>query len=196
MGQRATLVFDQTFEDLSRRFNASARVNAAKIPVSLYNDYLDLYRRSEHMHEKLVMVMEDGEHQLCMEEGRGRFRLPEEGYLEPEVRDLKNILKSFQPYYTARPQRETVWLERDQIQGFFNLFSKDYDIVHSVLEMLRVTDYLPYHRHLKEQGIRYAGPTSLQEIVNVFVGVARTHGHQSAYIEELWTDRQRRLFPN
>lgn len=184
MGQRVTLVFDHTLDDLARSFNVSAKINAAKIPHKLYNTYLDLFRRSGAMHDKLVAVINDGEHQLCMEEGRSSFVLPSTERMEKHVGLLHGIMKSFDPFRTDR-DKEGVWLDRKQISGFFKLFSKDYDIVHETLDALRTTEYIRYHKHLRDNGIRYAGPSSLQEVFSVYVGVARVHGRQRAYMEDL-----------
>lgn len=190
MGERVQIIFDRPFVDLTKDFNVGGRINAATVPGYLYNEYVDLYRRSDDMHRKLEMVMDDGEHQLAMEEGMDFFKLPNTRYLRKELGELRGILDSFDPYHTTFGKSGKVKLKDVQIQGFFNLFAKDYDIVHGLFETFRNTDYLKYHRHLRDvQKVKYAGPTSLQEIVNVFFGIARAQNKQRAYLKELAAPR-------
>lgn len=186
MGERAQLVFDKSFVDLTKEFNVGGKINTVKVPNSLYKEFLDLYRRSKRMHDKLLSVIDDGEHILIMEEGRDFFKLPNDHYLRPELAELRTLLNSFSPYDAPRQKNGRVCLRPDQIQGFFNLFAKDYDIVHDLFETFRNTDYLKYHRYLRdERGVKYAGPTSLQEIVGVFFGLARAQNKQRAFMREL-----------
>lgn len=184
MGERGQLVFDTPFVDLVREFNVGGRINSVTLPYDLYKEYVRLYRRSVDMHKKLLSVMGDGEHQLILEEGRDKFTLPANDIFAEDLNDLNRIIKSFDPFGVTFSHGK-VKLSDTQLQGFFDLFSKDYDVVHNLFEMFRATDYLKYHRHLRNEGIKYAGPTSLQEIMNVLVGVAHAHHRQNAYIKEL-----------
>lgn len=186
MGERAQLIFDKSFAQLAREFNFQTRVNAVSIPSSLYQEFVTLYKRSEALHDKLSTVLNDGEHVLIMEEGRDFFRLPPSRYLDKELVALKSALISFDPYKVQHQSNGTVRLRDTQVQGFFDLFSRDYDVVHKLFEAFRHTDYLKYHKYLRdERQVKYAGPNSLQEILNVFFGLARAQNRQRAYLREL-----------
>lgn len=185
--QRKLCIFDTPVSELAEEFNLRGRLKGVEVPKALYHEFLRLYRNSQKLHDKLILVLEDGEHRLVMEEGRGRFDLPPDDYLTDDLNELAGLLKSFDPYRVESAKgKEKVFLTARQIQGFFSLFAKDCDIYHSVFEALRDTEYLKYHRHLRDvDHVKYAGPTSLQEVVDVYIGVARAHNKQRAYLLEL-----------
>lgn len=185
--QRKLCIFDTPVTELAEEFNLRGRLKGVEVPKTLYNEFLRLYRNSQRLHDKLALVMGDGEHQLIMEEGRGRFDLPPDDYLTEDMAELGRLLKSFNPYYAETAKnKEKVFLTTQQIQGFFSVFAKDSDLYHGIFEALRNTEYLKYHRHLRDvDHVKYAGPTSLQEVVDVYIGVARAHNRQRAYLLEL-----------
>lgn len=191
MSQRALTVFDRTLNDLAAEFNYTS-LRRIEIPVPLYKQFLKLYDRAMDLREKLSMVMDDGEHRLLLQEGRARttFNLPHEDFQRPENECLGAVLKSFNPYKISRINSDYVSLQPEQVQGFFQTFSSAHNVVHSVFDMFRQTDYIDYQRHLRDNlGIKYAGPTSLEELVGVYYTLARTNKMQKAYLEELGQGR-------
>ncbi len=188
MSQRALTLFDRPLNDLAAEFNYTTPLRRIEIPVSLYTQFIRLYERAHGLREKLALVMDDGEHRLLLQEGRltTAFNLPHEDFQRPENDQLGFFLKSFNPYSVKRRSKEYVSLQPAQVEGFFHVFSAAHNVVHNVLDMFRQTDYLPYQRYLRDElGVKYAGPTSLQEIVGFHFTLARTHKMQKAYLEEL-----------
>lgn len=188
MSERALTVFDRPLKDLAEEFNYTTPLRRIEIPVALYTQFLKLYDRARDLREKLTMVMDDGEHRLLLQEGRltTAFNLPHEDFQRAENDQLGAFLKSFNPYSVARRTKEYVSLQPAQVEGFFHVFSAAHNVVHGVFDMFRQSDYLQYQRYLRDElAIKYAGPTSLQEIVGFHFTLARTHKMQTAYLAEL-----------
>lgn len=186
MSQRALCVFDRPVQSIAQEFNKCG-FRYHEVPYPLYAHYIDLYKKSEILHDKMAATMNDGEHRLLMEEGRrDGFQLPPDDYLDVDLKCIKKALNAFDPYHARSFKNGNIKLSAGQIQGFFTLFSAGYDMFHTVAEAVRHTDYLKLHRYMRdERGIKYAGPTALQELVNVYIGVAKTNRQQINYLQKI-----------
>ena len=182
MGARGLYFFDRRWGDLAREFGLCARMSEIYLPSSLYNTYLTAYSRADAMQRQTLLVLGDGEHQLIMDEGRDFFKLPDTHALRKDLDELRLILDSFNPYHAPRLADGRVRLKNNQMDGFFQTFSKALDVTHESFEMFRNSDYLRLFRYLRDdRKVSYAGPTSLYELVMAYYGVARVYVEQSKY---------------
>lgn len=186
MAQRALCIFDRPVQSIAQEFNKCG-FRYHEVPNPLYARYLGLYKKSEILHDKMKETMEDGEHLLLMEEGRRHgFDLPSDDYLQDDLKSLKKALKAFDPYQARVYKHADVRLSAEQIQGFFNVFTADYDIFHAVAETIRYTDYMKVHRYMRDvRGVKYAGPAALQVMLDVFVDLSHTHKKQIEYLKQI-----------
>ena len=59
-------------------------------------------------------------------------------------------------------------------------------VIDEIGTMFRTTDYIAYHKYLRDEfGIKYAGPTSLNEIVAANAGLYRAFAAQMGYLKPL-----------
>ncbi len=186
MSQRGLCVFDKPVQSIAQEFNKHS-FRYHEVPYPLFRHYADLYQKSERLYDKMHLTLNDGEHILLMEEGkRDGFQLPSDDYLDIDMKSVKKALTAFDPYRPKSIKDGKVKLSAEQIQGYFTLFAADYDMFHTVCEAIRHTDYLKLHRYMRDvRGVKYAGPTALQEAVDVYVGLARTNKQQIKYLQEI-----------
>lgn len=197
LGAHGQTIFNSSVADLARSFNIAAPVPQVCLPTKLYSQFLHLYRRSYAMHDGLKAVIEDGEHRLAMEEGQADFRLPAPDYLEEEVAEFGKALKAFQPFaFTPAKKPDHVWLRSSNIDGFLNVFTKTRELILDVAEVLRNSDYLHYHRYLRDvQQVKYAGPVCLQQLFDAEIVLIQTHRAQHGYLDGIRQEAaQRKLY--
>jgi hypothetical protein len=178
---------------LNDQFNAVARCGAdtsknrwISVNKDLYDTYLKLYFRSLQLVDKLDCILKDGEHQLCMEEGlKDGWHLPQPDFMADDVAQLKSFMKELDPFY-AIPMKnsDNVRVSAKLAVQMHHLLQIDILMVGKLFDMFRHTEYLNYHRELKSKGIKYAGPTSLGEIVNTYMMMAHTHNKTEKYLQQ------------
>lgn len=179
-------------DKLSEQYNAIASKPAdcgnRKIAVGkdLYDTYIKLYFRSLHLAQKLEQIVNDGEHQLCMQEGRDAgWNLPKGDYMREDVLRLKSFLKGLDPFNSVSCRGGShVKISAHMAVDMHHLLQINILMVGKLFDMFRETDYLNYHRELKAKGFKYAGPTSLSEIVNIYMQSAHTQNKTQHYLQQ------------
>ncbi|MBU0800022.1 MAG: hypothetical protein KKA05_03380 [Alphaproteobacteria bacterium] len=151
------------------------RAGAVVITRALYDAYLDQYNLSQKLARDMEEVMNHREHAMIMEEGRVlRYALPdEEGFLA-EMNIYRDFLNSFNPHDVLALKDGRVRVPLRTARGLHFMGEYNRELVdHVLLEVLR-TEYLRRFTDLKEAGIPYAGPTALQQTVDVLSAHTRT----------------------
>lgn len=155
------------------------------VEKDLYDKYIRLYHWTRVLCDKLDAVIEDGEHRLCMDEGRETgWNLPHPDFMKDDVAEMKKLLKSLDPFRVSMTKDGKVRANVTLAVGMHYMAEADRLMIHKLFDMFRTTDYLPYHRDLRERGIKYAGPTSLGEIFNTMLYLAHTNNYTNRYIQE------------
>jgi hypothetical protein len=175
---------------LKEHFDAVSNVpencGTRKITVSkeLYNAYIKLYFRSLQLAKKLECILNDGEHQLCMDEGqKDGWNLPDHDYMHDDVNHLKTVLKKLDPFRSIPIHNGShVKISAHLAVEMHHLLQINILMSAKLFDMFRESEYLPFHRDLRERGIKYAGPTSLSEIVNTYMQSAHTYNKTQKYL--------------
>lgn len=179
-------------QQLTEHFEAAAALDARgkgrKISVGkdLYDTYLRLYFRSKQLCDKLESIINDGEHQLCMEEGRNDgWNLPQPDFMKEDVQRLKQFLKELDPFNSMHHNNgRNTRISAKLAVNMHHLLQINIIMINKLFDMFRETDYLSYHRELKAKGVKYAGPTSLGEIVGTYFMMAHTHKKTQKYLQK------------
>lgn len=154
------------------------------VDKDLYSKYLRLYHFSVAMCRKLDEVIEDGEHRLGMEEGSDHgWILPDPDFMREDVDAMKEFLNDLDPFHVQHLKSGRVKASGKLAIGMHYMVELNRLMVKKLFHMFRTTDYLKYHRHLRDRGIKYAGPTSLQEVVDAFFFSAHTKNYTQKYLE-------------
>ncbi len=160
------------------------RAKALRIPRPVYDAYVDLYRQSVRLAVALRNVIEDGEHCLAMEEAAAQgHRLPDLAEFSEELRQYIEFLNSFDPYGALSSQSGEILLPYRTAQNLLAMVHYNCLMLSRVLMGCFETDYMKHFKKLKEDLIPYAGPTALQEAVDLIGGLARARTqHESARV--------------
>jgi len=177
---------------LKEIFDAAAALDKTKfrnrsviVEKDIYDKYIRLYHWTRALCDKLDAVIEDGEHRLGMEEGRQTgWNLPDPDFMKDDVTAMKKMLRSLDPFGVTHTQDGRVRVNVTLAVGMHYMAEADRLMIHKLFNMFREKDYLPYHRHLRDMGIKYAGPTSLGEIFNTMMYLAHTKSYTKKYMDD------------
>lgn len=141
------------------------------IPNRLYHAMHEFYGRSLALADALETLLEDGEHQLICAEARAK------GYRLPDMDDLRHDLESYSEFlqgfdaYNVRPHKNgQVKMAKATAEGHrANLHYSNF-MFRRLWQSCFETDYMNYFTDLRRMGVKYAGATALQEMVNILSG--------------------------
>ncbi len=162
-----------------------SRTSGIIIDRDLYDAYLSQYHHGQRMAMAMETVLNDGEHQLVMEEARrAGYKLPDEQAFRRELDDYRAFLNGFNPYDVKMTHDGRVRVPLRTARAFHFMGEYNYALVEHVLVSVLHTQYLRRFTDLKQAGFPYAGPTALQETVNMLAAHNMTARQEA---------RQRRL---
>lgn len=150
-------------------WNERIRIRRLKVHPAIFAAYVDLYDCARIMAQKMDDVLDHPEHKMIMREAEeGGYRMPDIAPIRARNEILKIYLKSAEPF------RDVV--ERDGLIEFpaqtaCNLHMVAYQcslMIDDVCRNIRESDYMPWFGVLKKLEVPYSGPTSLQEVFNVW----------------------------
>lgn len=184
--KKINIQLKEQFDSVTAIPRQSADGRWVTVSRDLYDAYLKLYFLSHKLCKKLDAILKDGEHQLCMEEGlKDGWHLPQPDFMGNDVAQLGQFLKELDPF-AAYPLAgsDRVKVPAKMAVQMHHLLQIDILMVSKLFDMFRSTQYLDYHRELKAKGIKYAGPTSLSELVSTYMMMAHTHNKTAKYLEK------------
>lgn len=195
MEERAKSVFDRSFETLAREFDLRANVVGIYLPQPLFKEFLHLYHVANRLERGMTAVLQDGEHQLFLEEGRKLgFHLPDVSLLVDSLESLGHAVKAADPFGIMSRDDDQVSLSSDQAQGLLSLASKTHDVVHDVFDTLRGSNYMSCLRHFRDVlHTPYAGGTALKDAVSAYFSLCRIQKQYSKFTHAVHDERDRFL---
>lgn len=138
----------------------------------LYNYHLNLYRDIHIMLNQQDKVLHDGEHRQVVLEGlQMKMRMPRTELFKLRVAALRAHMNTYDPrHVTHRPHDKVeVPIHIARAMNATMLLATAY--VHDYFSEIKRSDYIKRLRQLKQAGFPYAGPGSLQETFNTYVGL-------------------------
>ena len=171
-----------------------SKVTTVQVHPGIYNAYLILYIECCTLVERMDAVLDDGEHCLLVEEAtQSGFKMPDIEFMRDRTNELRDALMVFNPYNVRIFRDGMVLLPIESARGFYNVAASGQKIVSGVFDAIEKTNYLSWFTVLKNMGAPYSGPTSLQEVINVWAGIdrgahsERTYAHPKA-LPRSWFD--------
>jgi hypothetical protein len=170
------------------------RIASLRVPMQVYDAHLKIYRLSLYMAEALKAVLEDGEHQLAMDEAAEiGYRLPDMETFRQELDGYLDFLKSFNPYHVKYVGQDEVHMPYKTARAMQGLVHYNCLMLSRVLSGCFETEYLKHFKTLKEDCIPYAGPTAIQQAFNLIGGLADASAKRERH--KVMTIRERALVP-
>ncbi len=155
------------------------------IPNDLYHVLHDFYGRALGLAEAMQTVLDDGEHQLILEEARaaGR-RMPDIDGIRKELTEYRDFLRSFDAYNATPFRNGFVKMGLSTVQGHRETLIRSSVMLKNLWQGCFDTDYMDYFTTLKENGVPYAGQTALQQMMNVAIGFVKADKANDKYQRE------------
>lgn len=145
------------------------------IDGNLYAAYIEQYHYAHRMLLALQSVVDDGEHQLIMEEARrAGYKLPDEAIFRRELETYRDFLNSFNPYDVRVARDGRIRLPMRTARSLYFMAEYNQALGQYILGSVLRTEYLRRFTELKRAGFPYAGPTALQETADLLMAYGRT----------------------
>lgn len=148
---------------------SDAKIRSVMVHAEVYRGYMWLYSCAFHMVQQTEKVLDDARHQEILVRG------PMLGYVMPDAEiirkttaELRRALEGFDPN-EAGMVNGRVSLPIKTARGLYNMACLSDRLIDEVFMSIRKSEYMLWIRALKATGEIYDGPTSLQEVVDVFV---------------------------
>lgn len=163
-------------------WNEGIRIRRLKVHPAIFAAYVDLYDCARIMAQKMDDVLNHPEHKMIMREAEERgYRMPDIAPIRARNEILKIYLKSAEPFRDVVEREGAIEFPA---QTACNLHMVGYQcslMIDDVCRNIRESDYMPWFGVLKKLEVPYSGPTSLQEVFNVWgslvTSIQKQHHH-------------------
>lgn len=153
--------------DLTQDF---PRAKSFTMSAALHELHLDLYRDVHIMLDQQDKVFKDGEHRQLIEEGlQMNMRMPHISVFKLRVDALRAHINTYNPFEAKTNDKGRVTVPVHVARGMNATLLLASCYVHDYFSELANTDYAKRIRQLREAGVPYAGPCSLQETFNTYI---------------------------
>ncbi len=153
----------------SEKWHDSIRIGRVKMHVAIFKAYAELHDLASIMAARMDEVLDNDEHQMIMREAAER------GYVMPDVEAVRarnNLLKQFlaasDPWGEAEIRNRIIRIPAKTARDMHMVAHQSALMVDEVCRNIRESDYMLLFRNLKRLDVPYTGPTSLQEMYNVW----------------------------
>jgi hypothetical protein len=159
------------------------RIRRIKVHSAVFGAYVELYNSASIMARKMDEVLDHYEHQSLIASGLERgYRMPDVEAVRARNHVIKMYLEGLNPYQGAVANDNTVeFPARTALQ--MQLVARHSTLmIEDVVRNIQKSDYMLWIRNLKQAGGPYMGPTSLQEVFNVWCGLVVASKHEQRHL--------------
>lgn len=136
----------------------------------LYNLHMNLYRDSHIMLNQQERVLNDGEHcQVIIDGLRKKLRMPRTELFRLRVAALRAHLNSYDPRNVRHREGDIVEIPLPVARAMHATMLLSTQYVFDYFTEMKQSDYVKWLRELKQSGVPYAGPGSLQEVFSTYL---------------------------
>lgn len=144
------------------------------VPQDIHEKCLRLYHLSLDLVDALRDVMEDGEHQIVMEEAQTLgYQLPDIELFKAELEAYGDFLYGINAYQGTLSKNGYIKVPGDYAELFHGVMHYNCVMVGRIFSGCFETEYMRRFGDLKQAGFAYAGPVALQQALNVLTDMAR-----------------------
>jgi hypothetical protein len=150
-------------------WHAGIRIHRIKTHVAIFKAYAELHEAASIMAERMDEVLDNEEHHMIMREAR------ELGYIMPDsnaIRSRNALLKEFltasDPWNDAENKEGMIFIPGKTARDLHMVAYQCALMIDEVCRNIRESDYMLLFRNLRRLDFPYVGPTSLQEMFNVW----------------------------
>lgn len=169
------------------------RIRRLKVHPAIFAAYIELYKSASIMACKMDEVLDHYEHKSLIDSGlRNGYRMPDVEAVRARNNIIKIYLDGLDPYADViHRDGEVEFPARTALQLQLVVHHSTL-MIEDVVRNIRTSDYMLWIRTLKQAGGPYMGPTSLQEVFNVWCGLVVASKREQNHLPE----KNRRLPAN
>ena len=169
------------------------RIRRVKVHRDIFNAYADLHRSATIMTQKMDEVLDHFEHQRLIETGlKMGYRMPDVEAVAARNAIIKSYLEGLHPYRDTVMRNDMVEFPATTARQLHLVARHSSMMIAEVINNITQSDYMLGIRKLKQGGGAYQGPTSLQEVFNVWGSLIASTTYERRHVP----DERRRLPEN
>ena len=174
-----------TEHDNSSTWDPKTRIRRVKVHRDIYNAYVELYRSACIMTQKMDEVLDHFEHQRLISTGTQMgYRMPDVEAVAARNAIIKIYLDGLNPYHGVYEHDGMVEFPARTASQMHLVARHSAMMIADVVNNINQSDYMLWIRNLKKVGGAYQGPTSLQEVFNVWMNLAVSHAQERRHVPE------------
>ena len=163
-------------------WNQAIRIRRIKTNAAIFVAYAELHECASIMAEKMDAVLDDDEHQTIMREGAEQgYKMPDAAAIRSRNTLLKQFLAASDPWRDTQIRDDMICIPGKTARDMHMVAYQCALMIDDVCRNIRESDYMLWFRRLNELDAPYVGPTSLQEMFNVWgsliISIAQQEQH-------------------
>lgn len=163
-------------------WSPAIRIRRIKVHPEVFAAYLDLYNDAYIMVDRMDEVLDHPEHRMIVREAE------ELGYTMPDIEGVRRhnaLLRSFilasDPRNSAVLKDGLVEFPASSARQLHMIAFQSGMFIDDVCRNIKNTDYMLWFRVLRQMDVPYLGPTSLQEMFNVWASLTTSTAKQASH---------------
>jgi len=173
-------------------WNDKMRIRRVRVHREIFEAYAEVYRAAKIMTQKMDEVLDHHEHRALITNGLTYgYKVPDVEAVRARNEVIKIYLDGMDPYAGAVEDNGVVEFPAKTARQMHLVALHSTYMISDVINNINQSDYMLLFRNLKKLGGAYTGPTSLQEVFNVWGTLINSNSRESRHV-----DQKRRLPPN
>jgi hypothetical protein len=161
------------------------RIRRVKVHGAVFGAYVDLYNTATIMARKMDEVLDHYEHKTLIASGLDQgYRMPDVEAVRARNNVIKIYLDGLNPYHDAVLQGDLVEFPARTARQLQLVAHHSTLMIEDVVNNIQKSDYMLWIRNLKLGGGAYMGPTSLQEVFNLWMGLVVASKREQNHLPE------------
>lgn len=173
-------------------WNEKMRIRSLRVHPEVFEAYVEVYRAARIMTQKMDEVLDHHEHRELINNGLSSgYKVPDVEAVRARNAVIKMYLDGIDPYNGALKHRGVIEFPARTARQLHLVAHHSTFMICDVINNINQSDYMKLFRNLKEKGGAYTGPTSLQEVFNVWGALINSNTRETRHV-----DQSRRLPSN
>lgn len=169
----------------SSSWDPATRIRRVKIHRDVFNAYVEVYRSACIMTQKMDEVLDHFEHQRLINTGvQMGYRMPNVEAVAARNAIIKIYLDGLDPFHQAYERDGVIEFPARTASQMHLVARHSTMMIADVVNNINQSDYMLWIRNLKKMGGAYQGPTSLQEVFNVWMNLAVSNAQECRHVPE------------
>ena len=166
-------------------WNNAMRIRRVRVHREVFEAYAEVYRAALIMTRKMDDVLDHHQHRALIDNGvSSGYKVPDVEAVRARNEMIKIYLDGIDPYDDAVEQGGMIEFPARTARQLHLVARHSTHMISDVINNINQSDYMLLFRNLKKIGNEYTGPTSLQEVFNVWGTLINSHSRESRHVAQ------------